>query len=159
MHKSNSLFSTQPMCFSSCFFSCLFSGTLLKTLETCTSVNCFHPSEAKGTTRKKVLLLLHASAATEIPEGPGANSSPEPVEQVSRKAACQICFPGRLIKIGHDSTPISFCGCPPSVKAQVKPVQGQSSDTLVQTPVTDLNSFPFQFSYFPSKILHYQNQF
>lgn len=95
MHRSNSLFSTQLTCFSSCFFSWLFSGTLLKTLGTCISANCCHPSEAKGTTRDKVLLLLSVSAGTEIPEGPGANSSPEPVEPVSRKAACQTCFPGR----------------------------------------------------------------
>lgn len=117
------------------------------------------PPEAKGTTRHRVLLLLSESAATEIPEGPNANSSPEPVEPVSRKAAGQMCFPGRLIKIGHDHTPVPFCGWPPSVKARVKPIHSQSSDTLVQTPLTDLNLFPFQFSYFPFKILLYQNQF
>lgn len=48
MHKLNSLFSTQPTGFSSCFFSWLLPGTLLKTLGTCTSVNCFLHPRPKG---------------------------------------------------------------------------------------------------------------
>lgn len=52
------------------------------------------------------LLLLSASAVTKTFERPGAN--PSPVEQISRKAVCQTCLPGRFIKIGHDPTLVPF---------------------------------------------------